>query len=162
MSLVKAIADYSQYHHWANEQLTKWLKQLNRRLLYLNTPSSFNSIDLTLQHMTHAQNFWLAVINCADFTTLDETIVLDNADKVMGTLLAGSQQMVDTFTTYTEEELLQEVPTTDMVKPRYQLMQHVINHSSYHRGQIVTMSRCLGIVINIPVTDYDVFLWERG
>jgi uncharacterized damage-inducible protein DinB len=29
--------------------------------------------------------------------------------------------------------------------PLWQMMQHVVNHSSYHRGQIVTMLRQLGI-----------------
>jgi hypothetical protein len=37
-----------------------------------------------------------------------------------------------------------------MVKSRYEFILHVINHSTHHRGQIVTMCRRLGAVDNIP------------
>ncbi len=39
--------------------MTRWLKTLDSNILYKETPSSFSSIDLTLQHLNHSQNFWL-------------------------------------------------------------------------------------------------------
>jgi uncharacterized damage-inducible protein DinB len=161
MGLSKIISSYARYNHWANETMTHWLKTLERDILYKETPSSFRSIDLTMQHMNHAQNFWLAIITERDITKLDETIKLNATDIIMNDLLTGSQQMVDTFRAYSEEELLKQLPSTDMVQSRYEYILHVINHNSYHRGQIVTMSRCLGVVDNIPSMDYDVFLWSE-
>ena len=40
------------------------------------------------------------------------------------------------------------------------LMQHVVNHSSYHRGQVVTLLRQLGRTP--PATDFHVFLNEQA
>jgi uncharacterized damage-inducible protein DinB len=40
------------------------------------------------------------------------------------------------------------------------MMQHVVNHSSYHRGQVVTLLRQLGQAP--PPTDFLVFLDEGG
>ena len=77
----------------------------------------------------------------------------------MTNLLAGSQRLVDTCKTYSEEDLLQQLPSTDMIQPRYEYVLQVINHNSYHRGQIVTMSRFLGVTGKIPSMDYEVFLW---
>ncbi|HEY5750708.1 MAG TPA: DinB family protein [Chryseolinea sp.] len=159
MSLKKLISSYTRYNHWANEKMTQWLETLERNLLYKETPSSFGSIDLTLQHMNHAQNFWFAIITGTDVAKLDETIKLNAVDIVIDELLAGSQRMLDKFTTYTEEELSTQVPSQDMMQSRYDYILHAINHNSYHRGQIVTMIRCLGLVGNVPAMDYEVFLW---
>jgi uncharacterized damage-inducible protein DinB len=40
--------------------------------------------------------------------------------------------------------------------PLEQMMQHVVNHSSYHRGQVTTMLRQLGVEA-VP-TDFLVFI----
>lgn len=159
MSIKKIISGYARYNHWANEEMTKWLKTLGDNLFYKETPSSFSSISLTVQHMIDAQTFWFAIITEADVTKLDESTKYNTTDNIINDLLAGSQQMLNKYGAYTEDELLKQLPATDMIKCRYEYILHVINHNSYHRGQIVTMSRCLGVVDNIPVTDYDVFLW---
>ena len=160
MSLKKIISSYTRYNHWANEKMTQWLKTLDSNLLYKETSSSFAGIDLTVQHMNRAQNFWLAVITKDDLSKLDESIKSKAADMSMNNLLAGSKRMVDTFETYSEEELLQQLPSRDMVQSRYEYILHAINHNSYHRGQIVTISRCLGVADNVTSMDYDAFLWN--
>jgi len=43
--------------------------------------------------------------------------------------------------------------------PLADTMQHVLNHSSYHRGQVVTLLRQLGLTP--PGTDFLIFLLER-
>jgi uncharacterized damage-inducible protein DinB len=161
MSLKKIISSYARYNHWANEKMTQWLKTLEGNILYKETPSSFGSIDFTMQHMNRAQNFWYAVITEAYVTKLDETIKFNAADITINDLLAGSKQMLNKFNTYTEEELLKQLSSNDMVQSRYEYILHAINHNSYHRGQIVTMGRCLGVVNNVPAMDYDVFLWSE-
>ena len=160
MNLKKIISRYTTYNHWANEKMTQWLKTFDNKLLYKEVPSSFSSIDLTLQHMKNAQRFWLTILAEGDVSKLDETIRLNAADQVMKELLTGSQQMIDTFEGYSDEELLRQVSNGATIQSRHDFILHAINHNSYHRGQIVTMSRCLGIVNNIPPLDYEVFLWS--
>jgi uncharacterized damage-inducible protein DinB len=160
--LKKVVTSYAQYNYWANEKMTRWLKTLDRNILYRQTPSSFNSIDLTLQHMCHAQNFWLTVLAEGDIEALDETVKINSVDSVISDLLHGSSQMINTFTVYSDEDLLKKVSNPATIQARYEFMLHVINHNSYHRGQIVTMIRSLGIINNIPNTDYDVFLETGG
>lgn len=46
-----------------------------------------------------------------------------------------------------------------MIAAKYDFMMHVINHNTYHRGQIVTIARMLGVFENIPNTDYEAYLW---
>ena len=157
MSIQKVILSYAKYNHWANEKLSYWLTSLDRELLYKQTPSSFASVELTVQHMQQSQQFWLGIITKKGLALPDET---DAAALSFSLLLMGSRLMLDTFGAYTEKELLEKVTSTDMVQSRYEFILHTINHNSYHRGQIVTMCRNLGVVDNIPTMDYEVFLWS--
>lgn len=157
MSIEKIILNYTKYNLWANEKLSCWLMSLDRELLYKQTTSSFASIALTVQHMQQSQQFWLGIISKKDLALPDET---DAAALSLDLLLICSRLMLATFGTYTEKELLEKIASTDMVQSRYEFILHTINHNSYHRGQIVTMCRQLGVVDNIPAMDYEVFLWS--
>lgn len=159
MILKKLITNYTSYNHWANVKLTDWLKTLERNIVYQETASSYNSIDLTIQHMLHAQNFWLSVLTVQDFKNMDETAKNNSFEINVASLLAGSQRMIETFNEYTEAELLEQVSTDATTQSRYDFILHVINHNSYHRGQIITISRQMGVKENIPCTDYEYFLW---
>ena len=119
-----------------------------QQFTYQETPSGFTSIDLTIQHMNRAQNSWLAVITGGDLTQTDEIIRSNAGVMSMNNLPAGSQQLLDTCEAYPEEGLLQQMSSTDMIQPRYEYVLQVINHNSYRRGQIVTMSRCPGVTDN--------------
>lgn len=159
MNLKKIISDYARYNHWANGRMTDWLKTLNHDLLYKETTSSFASVDLTLQHMNHAQNFWYAVLTEEDISKLDETRKINAVDAVMSELLAGSQRMIDSVEAFSDADLLKQVTAPAVVRSRYDFVLHVVNHNTYHRGQIVTIGRGLGATDQIPETDYDSFLW---
>ncbi len=43
-------------------------------------------------------------------------------------------------------------------QPLFQMLMHLFNHQTYHRGQIVTMLRLAGIE-EIPATDF--IVWSR-
>src|SRR3982750_118462 len=114
-----SLHSYIHYNHWANETLTGWLKTLDPALLYTETKSSFASIDLTLQHMKNAQHFWYAVITNMDINKLDETIKINSFNSVVKDLLATSQQMIDTYTAYSDKELMIYVTAPALTKSRY-------------------------------------------
>jgi uncharacterized damage-inducible protein DinB len=161
MTLKETIASYIRYNHWANERLTQWLQTLSNEVLYTETNASFASIDLTLQHMKNAQFFWYEVITEGDVKKLDETIVVKSIDKVIDLLLLGSRQMIETYTKFTEPELAADIKSPVMTRSRHDFIMHVINHNSYHRGQIITIARILGAVSNIPETDYEAYFWDQ-
>lgn len=159
MSIKEIVKKQVDYNYWANERMVEWLKSLDRELLYKETPSSFPGIDLTIQHLVHCQNFWLAVLTGRDYTNLDERIRVREADWSMKELLGGARRMIDTYGSYSENELLAAIRAPDSTQSRYEFILHVVSHGAYHRGQIVTMARCLGVTRDIPTTDYDAYLW---
>jgi uncharacterized damage-inducible protein DinB len=48
-------------------------------------------------------------------------------------------------------------PWAEATRGRFDFIQHAMNHSTYHRGQLVTIGRNLGY-IDAPMTDYNFYL----
>jgi uncharacterized damage-inducible protein DinB len=158
----ETISNYIKYNHWANERLTDWLRTLEPELLQAEVKSSFPGIALTLQHIKDSQHFWWDVITEQEIQNSDEPLKSESIDFVITELLSGSAKMIETYTTYSEEELVAKVSSPVMQSSRYDFILHVINHNSYHRGQIITMARFLGVLSGVPETDYEVYIWHQS
>ena len=159
MSLSNLTTRFLRYNLWANQRLTSWLMTIDRALLYRETGSSFGTIDRTLQHILSAQIYWHAIIAKGQINEFNTPAKDHAVDEVVTDLQASSQQLVDDLSVLTEQQLTEIIQASDSTQSRYEYILHVVNHSSYHRGQVVTMCRALGITGEIPVTDYDAYLW---
>lgn len=161
MSLVRLITNYSAYNEWATNEIVNWLAKLDTDLLSRKTPSSYPSLDFTVQHILRAQTFWLAFICGEDTSKLNWSVRAGEAKQILAELQDNSTEMKLRFAAFSEADLLQHLnlnmPWAKNKLARYEYIMHVVNHSSYHRGQLVSMARNLGIESGIPVTDYNIF-----
>jgi len=159
MLLQNLTTRFLRYNLWANERLTSWLMTIDRSTLYEKTGSSFGTIDRTLQHILSAQMYWYAIIEEGQINEFNQSVKENAVGEVIADLVASSQRLIDSLSTLDEHQLLENIQAADSFQSRYEYILHVVNHSSYHRGQVVTMCRALGITGEIPVTDYDAYLW---
>ncbi len=161
MSLQKLIHNYATFNSWANIKLADWLHTIDEVLLYEQLPSSFNGIDNTIQHILRVQKFWAVFISQKDVSNFDWSVRENQVKKNLNELKNQSVDMENLFLTYTNDKLTEEMelnmPWAKNKLSRYEYIMHVINHSTYHRGQVVTIARVLGIKENIPATDYNFF-----
>lgn len=161
MSISKLVSNYTSFNAWANLNMVTWLQSIDEELLYAPLLSSFTSIDYTLQHILRTQRFWYTFITQQDITQLNWTVREKEVQLVMQELVLLSDEMKIRFANYSENELLQilhlNTPWATNDLSRYEYMVHVVNHSTFHRGQIVTMARSLGITTGVPNTDYNIF-----
>jgi uncharacterized damage-inducible protein DinB len=132
---------------------------IERQLLYEKTGSSFGTIDRTLQHILAAQIYWHALIARGEINEFNAPVKENAVDAVMADLVISSQQLVNSLSVLNEPQLTESIQVSDSKQSRYEYILHVVNHSSYHRGQVVTMCRALRVTVEIPVTDYDAYLW---
>lgn len=161
MSLQKLIANYTAYNAWATQRLIDWLWKVDTELLYREIPSSYSSIDYTLQHMLRTQRYWLLFLTGKELSQHSWAVREKEVENIMSELIMVSIQMKDEFEKFTEEDLLQVLelrsPWAQNDLPRYEYIQHIINHNTYHRGQIVTIARNVGITEGVVNTDYNFF-----
>lgn len=161
MSLHKLIGQYASFNEWANHKIVGWLSGVDHDLLYKETPSSYTSIDYTLQHILRTQRFWMLFIGEENTSGFNWSVREREVDNILSELKFVSTEMKEKFCAYTEEELKMvlhfSMPWATNDLSRYEYILHIINHGTFHRGQIVTMARTLGITEGIVNTDYNMF-----
>lgn len=161
--ITSLIGDYVLANQWALETIVAWLKTKPADLIEKEIASSFPGIRGTLVHIWDTERFWLSVIKreaapesfrmTGFHGTLEE--VFEGAQKT-------SKELADYVTNLSDEELTEivslDTPWVQGSKTRYEFIQHVINHSSYHRGQLVTLGHHVGFH-DAPMTDFSFYLF---
>ena len=137
------------YNAWANGRTLGATEALPPEQFLKDLGNSFPSVRDTLVHIAAAEWVWLrrwqgesptALIPGADFPTLA------SVKERFATIERERQAFLGSVT---EERLAQPFAYKDLAGNAYRLplvqsMQHLVNHGSYHRGQITTMLRQLG------------------
>lgn len=158
MTLIDLLRDYARYNTWANQHMADWLQSGPEALITHETTSSFPTLRATLLHIWGAQDIWLRRLQ-------GETPTRFLADTFSGTnreMFEGLQAQSEAFAHFLEacpETFFQASTVYRNLKgqafttPNTEVILHCLQHSAYHRGQLVTMGRSLGLT-NPPSTDY--------
>jgi uncharacterized damage-inducible protein DinB len=151
------------YNIWANALLMEVLKRLHGELHQKEIPSSFNSLQKTVLHMWNAESIWWQRMKLQErITGPMESFNGKMQDAIEGLTLQNKQW--NEWINKAQEHHLQHVFQYQNFKgeqfkqPIYQMLLHLFNHGTYHRGQIVNMLRQLGVE-KIPQTDF--IVWSR-
>lgn len=160
--LKNLVQSHLHYHSWSTHETLKWLNSLDDTILNQKTASSYNSINKTIRHLRIAQKFWNEFLQGNSIERFNWTEELQEPSIELKLLLYLTQEFQGIVSNFTEEQLSEKVefrsPWANNNLERIYYIIHVVNHSTYHRGQIVTMARCLNITEGIPMTEYSIFL----
>lgn len=158
--LGKLIRKYADYNTWTAKTLVKWLATKESHLIDHVVPSSFPSIRKSLIHISQTERFWLDVLRQKPLTFFSDELDSISAADLFEHFQKQSEELSAYIETLSEEQLLEEVsldtPWVKGSRPRFEFLQHVVNHTTYHRGQIITIGRSLGFT-DAPMTDFNYF-----
>jgi uncharacterized damage-inducible protein DinB len=154
---------FSSYHLWANQQLLDLMKPLPQPLKEQVIESSFNTLTKTALHMWDAESIWWQRMQLQEQIVRPSDGFAGTFDELATALLAQSRQWHEWITAARSYMLDHEFIYYNSKKekfkqPVYQVLLHLFNHGTYHRGQLVTMLRQLGVDA-IPATDF--IVWTR-
>lgn len=154
------MSNYAEYNQWANEKTVQWLSEKPEADFYREMPSSYPSIVLTINHILAVEEFWYAVITKAKAESMRYMVTDPEHTEVFPKLTEQSALLTAYISGLSDAELQEEIyletPWIQGTLPRYEFIQHVFNHSTYHRGQAITIGRQLGYT-DAPMTDYNFF-----
>lgn len=157
------LSQYALYHHWANQQLFACILGLTDAAQEKEIVSSFSSISRTVHHLFVAESVWWQRMKLQErvvVPTMDASVMLN---ETIRQITAQNLVWIEWIANAGEHQLLhafkyQNSKRESFKQPVYQVLLHVFNHGTYHRGQIVTMLRQLGIN-KVPSTDF--VEWSR-
>lgn len=167
---MKNILNFYHYHKWANERVFGHLEGLPEGVAQQEVESVFPTILDVLAHMYSVDTMWFSVIRGDNFAkTLDivKQLRRDSQEKSLAELRECFDGIQARCLSYFEvQDDLETLITVD--HPEFgeleaslsELISHVVNHGTYHRGNITAMLRQLGY--SGVSTDYVIYLFESG
>lgn len=136
------------YNSWANTRTLDSCAPLTQEQFTRDLGSSFRSVRDTLLHIYGAEWVWLERWHGRSHDGLPSTVDFPDFDAVRRYLQEIDRSLVDYVDSLTNEDLQRTLSykTTSgapYTQPYWQMLQHVANHSTYHRGQLATLVRQL-------------------
>jgi uncharacterized damage-inducible protein DinB len=157
------LTEFADFNHWANQRITASIVKLPEQMHLQKVDSSFPSLHATVLHMWDAESAWWHRVKQQERQIVPGKTNQPQMKEVVEGLLLQSALWVE-FVSETSPAILETQISyrsfrgDAYTQPLYQILLHVFNHSTYHRGQLVTMMRNLGIT-EVPATDF--ILWSR-
>lgn len=159
-----------QYDRWANRRTLKTVSALSHEQFIKDLGTGFPSVRDTLVHILGGEWIWLAYWRDppGNPSALSELVArrdalfgrdqLPDFDTARAKWDEIEKNQIAFVTQLTNESLQQRIPFRETQVKLVHLMQHMANHSTYHRGQIALMARQLGC--EPLATDFHMFLVE--
>jgi uncharacterized damage-inducible protein DinB len=159
-----------QYDRWANKRVLQAVSVLNTEQFTHDLGGSFRSVRDTLVHIIGGEWIWLAYWNepspsstfITDLRRRRDALFSTNAFPEVAAVqlkwVEVEREQAEFVNRVTNESLKKMLPFRTSQLSLAHLMQHLVNHSTYHRGQIAVMMRQLDA--EPLATDFHVFLLE--
>ncbi len=138
-----------QFNRWANRRMLDACAALTPEQLTRDMGSSFRSVRDTLAHIYGAEWIWHERLFGRSHTGLPAGTEFPELAAARAKLEEMDRALIEYASKLTPSDLervlqYKTVAGTELSNPLWQILQHLANHGSYHRGQIVTLLRQLG------------------
>ena len=161
----KILEPYAAYNYWANSLLANAIGKLSEEKVHQEIISSYRSIFKTVLHMWDAESIWWQRVKLADHIEVPSVVFSGDTEALLKGLLQQSllwkEWIAGSRDSALEHEFIYRNTRKEQFKqPVAEVAQHLFNHQSYHRGQLITMLRQVGEE-QVPGTDYIIFLRKK-
>jgi uncharacterized damage-inducible protein DinB len=161
----EVLINLTRYNVWANKRIIQLLNEVQTDVLNELVPSSFPTIRKTIYHIWDAQVIWLQRMQGISLSVWPSN---EYGDDFAGYDLYFIQQSED-FRNFVEQKpesfftsvcFYKTINGKEYQSLNWEIIMHCMNHSTYHRGQMITMLHELGIT-NLPATDFIFYLRDK-
>lgn len=146
------------YNRWANGRLLDAASHLAPADFTRDLGASFGSVRGTLVHILWGERRWLQFWLDGSFIPEPNMEAFPDTTTLAGEWSALDRDREMFAAALTDERLSGPVTVRDKTYTLGELVHHIMNHSTYHRGQVALLLRQLGQ--KPPATDYRLFLSE--
>jgi uncharacterized damage-inducible protein DinB len=141
-----------EYHVWANDRVFRRLEELPEDIPRREIQSVFPTIFDTLVHIYRIDNLWLLGMQgrIADAVPSSRRILEETRSMDLRQLEEKFRDLSDQYRTFLDAADAEAVsayphPQFGTLHARHiDIIRHVVNHGTYHRGNITAMLRQLG------------------
>ncbi|MBS1515827.1 MAG: DinB family protein [Bacteroidetes bacterium] len=159
------LINYTNYNYWANKKICDLLITLDNSILEKELLSSFRTIKDTLYHIWDAENIWCKRINGESLATWPSAEFKGTFNEAANLFSEQSKTLIEianksSDVSFSEDITYKNQAGKEFTNKLHEILMHCLNHSTFHRGQIVTMLRTAGVT-DLFSTDLITFYREQ-
>lgn len=151
------------YNRWANDRVLEACRKLTPEQYAAEPFPGWSSVRSTIVHVAIATEGWLRGIGGINVQTVLTEAEMPTVDDAARLLEQADAHVAAFLATVTPEHLEQPVTlrrgTRSATLPPWVVLRHVVNHSTYHRGQVASKLKRFGI--EQPATDLVFWTFEH-
>jgi len=152
------------YNAWANHKLALIIIDSGDDAALLLQKSSFASIRETAFHIWDAEGIWMKRLKGESLDEWPSKNFAGATKDGLHLMVDGSRDYINYVESLNEKDFSTVIHYTNIKGAGFQnsieeILAHVMNHSTFHRGQLVTMLRGAGCA-NLKTTDLIAFYRE--
>jgi len=164
MKMKELLKQYAAYNIWASRRIFDNILALPEEKQIAGIPSSFSSLYKTVLHMLDAENIWWQRMKLSERIVVPSENFSGTMKDLSDTLLQQSKQWEEWIVASSDLSIqhvfqYQTFQGEQFKQPTWQMLLHVFNHGTYHRGQLINILRQLGVE-KLPDTDF--INWARN
>jgi len=146
---LNCIRELYDYNRWADRRILAIASRLTNEDFIRPMGNSFSSVRDTLAHILGAQWIWLERWQGRSPKALPDAATFPKVQSLESRWETIEHDQTKFIEALTPQRLVEELAYLNQTGqlysyPLWQQMVHVVNHSSYHRGQVTTLLRQLG------------------
>jgi uncharacterized damage-inducible protein DinB len=161
-----SIKRHLAYNLWANQRITEILQPVDESIIFAEMKSSFPGIARTILHIWDAEWIWLTRLKDKPVDLWPSKAFKGTKPELLHGIVNSSKELAE-FIEFKGDAFLSETVSYKSLKGDTfenkveDLLMHLVNHGTYHRGQIITLLREQGIN-DFKSTDLFTFLRVAG
>jgi uncharacterized damage-inducible protein DinB len=141
--------ELSDFNIWATDTVCSWLEKISDEQWNQHIISSFNSIQETVLHIISAETAWFERLEKKEKVAWLQMEFKGSKDEHIALWKQSSKRLKNFIVSFDESKMnellnFKRFNGEENSLAYYQVFAHVFNHSTYHRGQVVTMLRQAG------------------
>ena len=158
------LLNYLRYNHWANQKICRYLSAIEEP----QDPAKEN-VYLTIKnivlHIADGEQTWLSRLNGDNIPHMHNLDIDGSFSSICGLILKNSAEFIafveakdDAFLKNSTEYINLKGKT--FTQNNAEIILHCMNHSTFHRGQVINMLRNVGYT-DQSASDFIMFLREQ-
>ena len=153
------IASLFAFDRWANRKIFDACRKLTAEQYGAEPVAGWSSVRSTIYHIASVTEMHLRTLAGDPYDGIPTEADLATVDDVAPLLERAYRRFEELRPTLTPEQLntlltLRAIGRT-FILPRWAMLRHIVNHSTYHRGQVASKLKRFGI--EQEITDF--FWW---
>ncbi|CAN5428241.1 DinB family protein [soil metagenome] len=155
----------ASYNLWANKRISEYIVNAGEHKADEVIESSFPGIRKTLYHLWDGQEIWMMRLNGKSANSWPSHHFTGTLADATLALVKNSEEYVrfaENITVQSAQEVLNYNAMDGSVfsNSLEDVLMHIMNHSTFHRGQLITMLRITGFT-SVGSTDFIRFIREQ-